>query len=221
MDSLIQITERAIPSDFCKFVIQTFENSNSFMIEGLSGGGVQKSIKDSNDIMIPRAAETNPDWLFIYDYLRENLLHSLVEYLRKNPFCYTNSSFSSDLSLIATASSSFGSLDNGNPHMQMQRYINNQGYYAWHHENEGGRTSKRELFYIYYLNDVKGGETEFKFNPQKVEPKEGSLIIAPAYWTHKHRGNPPMDGQIKYIITGWIETQESDIQREFEQDYFI
>jgi len=221
MDSLIRVTEKTLPSDFCKFVIDTFENSDSLVIEGLSGGGLNKSIKDSNDIMIPKAAEASKEWLFIYDYLRENLLFSLVEYLRKNPFCYTNSSYSSDLSLIATAGSSFGSLNNGIPHMQMQRYIDNQGYHAWHHENEGGPTSRRELFYIYYLNDVQGGETEFKFNPMKIEPKEGNLLIAPAYWTHKHRGNPPLNGQTKYIITGWIESRDTDIMREFEADYFI
>lgn len=221
MDSLIQLTEKTLPSDFCKFVIETFEKSNFLVIEGLSGGGLNKSIKDSNDIMIPKAAEVSKEWLFIYDYLRENLLCSLVEYLRKNPFCYTNSQYSSDLSLIATAAASFGSLNNGTPHMQMQRYIDNQGYHAWHHENEGGTTSRRELFYIYYLNDVKGGETEFKFNPMKIEPKEGNLLMAPAYWTHKHRGNSPLNGQTKYIITGWIESQNSDIMREFETDYFI
>jgi hypothetical protein len=221
MDSLIHITENAIPSDFCRFAIDTFENSQNWMIEGLSGGGINKSIKDSKDVMIAMAAEEDENWRYIFTYLRENLLHNFVEYLRKNPFCYPNSSFSSDLSLIITASKSFGTLSCGTPHMQMQRYINHQGYFAWHHENEGGSTSNRELFYVYYLNDVDGGETEFKFNSSKVQPKEGTLLIAPAFWTHKHRGNPPNDGQTKYIITGWIESKESDIRREFEEDYFI
>lgn len=221
MDRLIHIEEQALQSGFCKFVIETYENSDHLMIDGLSGGGLNKSIKDSKDIMISKAAGESQEWTFIYDYLRENLLSCLVDYLRKNPFCYTNASYSSDLSLIATAGMNFGSFNNGNPHMQMQRYIDHQGYHAWHHENEGGSTAKRELFYIYYLNDVIGGETEFKFNPLKIQPKEGTLIMAPAYWTHKHRGNPPFEGQSKYIITGWIESVDSDIRREFEQDYFI
>jgi Rps23 Pro-64 3,4-dihydroxylase Tpa1-like proline 4-hydroxylase len=107
--------------------------------------------------------------------------------------------------------------------MQMQRYIDDQGYYAWHHENEGGTTAKRELFFIYYLNDVdNGGETEFKFNPKKVKPEAGKLVIAPALWTHKHRGNPPQNGQYKYIITGWIEKKDEHyISEEFEEDYLI
>jgi hypothetical protein len=106
--------------------------------------------------------------------------------------------------------------------MQMQRYIDDQGYYAWHHEHEGGTKAKRELFFIYYLNDVDGGETEFKFNQQKVKPETGKLVIAPALWTHKHRGNPPQNGQYKYIITGWIEKKDEHyISEEFEEDYLI
>lgn len=221
MDNLIQLYNNTLPSDFCKYVIQTFENSQDSMMDGIAGGSINKIIKDSKDIMIADASKSNAGWAYIYDYLRENLLTNTINYLRQNPFCFINSTYSSELSLIATAAQRFGAMNNGVPHMQMQRYINNQGYYAWHHENEGGTTSKRELFFIYYLNDVKGGETEFKFNPQKVEPKEGTLILAPSYWTHKHRGNPPMEGQTKYIITGWLETQDSLVHEEFEQDYFM
>ena len=221
MDSLIQVYNNTLPSDFCKFVIEHFERSQDSMIDGISGGQVNKGIKDSKDIMIVDASKNDMHWQFIYDYLRENLLTNAINYLRQNPFCFINSSYSSELSLIATAAQRFGAMNNGVPHMQMQRYINDQGYYAWHHENEGGNTSKRELFFIYYLNSVSGGETEFKFNPLKVGPQEGNLIIAPAYWTHKHRGNPPGKGNKKYIITGWIEKKDSKIFEEFEEDYLI
>ena len=32
------------------------------------------------------------------------------------------------------------------------------------------------------------GETEMKYNPQKIKPETGKLTLFPAYWTHKHRG---------------------------------
>ena len=38
---------------------------------------------------------------------------------------------------------------------------------------------------------------------RRVQPKKGLLLIWPAYFTHKHRGNPPLKGE-KYIATGWI-----------------
>ena len=74
---------------------------------------------------------------------------------------------------------------------------------------------------IYYLNDVDGGSTEFKFNPSAIEPKEGMLLIAPAHWTHMHKGNPPTGEQTKYIITGWLEKRECGISDEFQEDYYI
>ena len=59
--------------------------------------------------------------------------------------------------------------------------------------------------YILYLNDVpEGGETEFLYQRLRVSPKEGTLVIFPASYTHTHRGNPPLRGS-KYIMTGWIE----------------
>ena len=220
MDNLIKIYNSAIPKDVCDSIIDLFETSKNQM-EGMSGAGVNKSIKSSTDLMIHLNLD-NPTWQYVYDYLRENLLGNLVNYIEQNSFMTITSEFSSKASAVRTAQSCYIAGNNGLPHMQMQRYIDDQGYYAWHHENEGGTTSKRELFFIYYLNDVDGGETEFKFNPLKVRPEAGKLVIAPALWTHKHRGNPPQNGQYKYIITGWIEkTDDHDISSEFEEDYLM
>jgi len=56
-----------------------------------------------------------------------------------------------------------------------------------------------------YLNDVEeGGETEFLYYARRIKPTQGTLLIWPAYFTHAHRGNPPLSNT-KYIITGWIE----------------
>jgi hypothetical protein len=108
--------------------------------------------------------------------------------------------------------------------MQMQRYVDEEGYYAWHYENYSGEPSMkdREMAFMWYLNDVSGGgETEFRFQKRKIEPKVGLAAIFPAFWTHTHRGNPPSKGQVKYIITGWIEGVEPEnVSSEFSQDYF-
>lgn len=220
MDNLVKIYPNAINPEICQFIIDKFESSQNLM-EGASGGGVRKHIKASTDLMIHDEASRDEDWKYIYDYLMENLLSHLVDYLEHNDFTVLTNGFSGKSSVVRTAQTCFMSGNNNFPHIQMQRYIGGEGYYAWHHENEGGNTSKRELFFIYYLNSVSGGETEFKFNPLKVGPQEGNLIIAPAYWTHKHRGNPPMAGQTKYIITGWLETRDSLVHEEFEQDYYM
>jgi hypothetical protein len=55
-----------------------------------------------------------------------------------------------------------------------------------------------------YLNDVEqGGETEFYFQNLKSKPKQGTLVIAPATFTHTHRGNMPISND-KYIFTSWV-----------------
>ena len=38
----------------------------------------------------------------------------------------------------------------------------------------------------------------------RVKPKQGTLVIWPAAFTHTHRGNPPLSND-KYIVTGWTE----------------
>ena len=218
MDNLVKIYNNAINPEICQFIINKFESSQN-QIEGMSGGGVRKHIKASTDLMIHDEAGRDEDWKYIYDYLMENLLSHLVDYLEHNDFPILTNNFSSKSSVVRTAQTCFMSGNNNFPHIQMQRYIGGEGYYAWHHENEGGNTDKRELFYIYYLNTLSTGGTEFKYNPQIVYPETGKLIFAPSYWTHKHRGNAPGEGNTKYIITGWIEKKSNTINEEFEQDY--
>lgn len=220
MDNLIKVYNNALNYDICQFIIDKFESSQD-LVEGMSGGGVKKSIKSSTDLMIHDQYTKDEDWKYIYDYLMENLLSHLVEYLESNDFPVLSNNFSSKSSIVRTAHSCFMSGNDNYPHIQMQRYIGGEGYYAWHHENEGGSTSKRELFYIYYLNTLPTGGTEIKYNPQIIYPETGKLLIAPAYWTHKHRGNAPGEGNTKYIITGWIESKPNKISEEFEQDYLV
>lgn len=220
MDNLVQVYNNALPQDMCSYIIDTFESSSDNTMEGMSGGGVQRHIKASTDLMIHQNLD-DKRWKYIYDYLMSNLLTHWVDYLSKNPFVVRGDGFSSKSSLVRSATHCFMSGNNNYPHIQMQRYIGGEGYYAWHHENEGGTSAKREVFYIYYLNTLEEGATEFKYNPQKVYPEAGKLIMAPCHWTHKHRGNPPGDGNTKYILTGWLESKPHNIHEEFEQDYLL
>ena len=88
---------------------------------------------------------------------------------------------------------------------KVQKTIPSTGYHVWHCEHGSVEFSRRIGAYILYLNDVpEGGETEFLYQRLRVSPKEGTLVIFPASYTHTHRGNPPLRGS-KYIMTGWIE----------------
>ena len=81
-----------------------------------------------------------------------------------------------------------------------------QGYHMWHYENDGDSISgRRVLAWMTYLKvPEEGGETEFLHQSKRIEPVVGKTVIWPAYFTHLHRGNPPLKGE-KYYITGWFE----------------
>ncbi len=88
---------------------------------------------------------------------------------------------------------------------KVQKTRPGEGYHIWHTEVLGKHASNRVLAFSIYLNDVeKGGETEFLHQHVRFKPKRGDMLIWPGYFTHVHRGNPPLSGD-KYICTGWVE----------------
>jgi hypothetical protein len=93
--------------------------------------------------------------------------------------------------------------------INVQKYLADQGGYPyWHCEHyprdASAETLHRVLLYTIYLNENFGaGETEFFHQQRKIKPTTGSLLIAPAFFTHTHRGNRPRGGD-KYIATSWI-----------------
>ena len=69
----------------------------------------------------------------------------------------------------------------------------------WHCEVNNISEARRFLLCMLYLNDVdEGGETEFLYQSKRIEPIVGKTLIWPAYFTHLHRGNPPLKGEKYY-----------------------
>ena len=92
--------------------------------------------------------------------------------------------------------------------MSIQKTRPHQGYHAWHCECADLCTSSRVMAYTLYLNSVEeGGETEFLYQGVKIKPEPGKLVCFPAYYTHPHRGNPIYKG-VKYIVSGWYTFDE-------------
>jgi hypothetical protein len=89
--------------------------------------------------------------------------------------------------------------------IKLQKTKPGEGYHLWHHESSQRNNIDRILFFIVYLNTIEeGGETEFLYYKKRIKPIAGKLLMCPAYFTHTHRGNPPLE-QDKYILTGWVE----------------
>jgi hypothetical protein len=88
---------------------------------------------------------------------------------------------------------------------KIQKTVVGGGYHSWHYESSSRETCNFLLAWMVYLNDVEeGGETEFLYLAKRIKPKQGTLVIWPAAFTHTHRGNPPLSNE-KYIVTGCIE----------------
>jgi hypothetical protein len=99
--------------------------------------------------------------------------------------------------------------------INLQRYRADQGGYPyWHCElfprDADAEQLHRHLLWTIYLNEeFSAGETEFLHQQRRVTPRTGSLLIAPAAFTHTHRGNQPRGGD-KYIATSWVLFQRSE-----------
>ena len=78
-------------------------------------------------------------------------------------------------------------------------------YYNWHIDGGSHDFADRQLVALWYLNDVEGpgGATEFMYQDVAVQPKEGSLVLFPPFWTHEHRNSQLQKG-VKYVATTWI-----------------
>lgn len=222
MAQFIKIYENAVDADFCDSCIKKFEQS-AHKHPGRTGNGVDVVKKNSIDITVTNFAN---EWQNEMNFIQSVVLKGLIKYTREFPFLlsgaislmYKNAKGNIDplsykdvenlddatLSNFLNAVYRLGSVN-------MQKYLKGKGgYFHWHSEFYPHPTDvqqdslHRNLLYMVYLNDVKeGGETEFYFQNLKSKPKKGTLVIAPASFTHTHRGNMPISND-KYIFTSWI-----------------
>lgn len=101
--------------------------------------------------------------------------------------------------------------------VKIQRTPIRGGFHDWHCEIGDIKTIERCLVWMIYLNDIpeNEGETEFLWQKLRVQPKQGRLVMWPAFFTHVHRGNPVYSCS-KYVATGWGNYNDPD----FEKYYF-
>jgi hypothetical protein len=218
--NFIEVFDNALSADQCADLIARFEQSGQ-ALPGRVGGGVMPDLKDSRDIQITGKAE----WRDAETALNVAMYQCLREYLRKYPYTLiaplmlqTQDPQTKELrrwsadDFTAMPDKTLGELIQATLRpgsINLQRYTTDQGGYPyWHCElyprDNTAETLHRHLLWTIYLNDdFDEGETEFFYQQQKVKPKTGSLLIAPAAFTHTHRGNRPRNGD-KYIATSWV-----------------
>lgn len=222
MTQFVKAYENALDRNFCQGCIKKFNNSNN-LHQGKTGNGVDLVKKNSTDITVTNFAD---EWQAEMMVLQNAVIQGLIKYVREFPFLlagsislmykdnkgkmqtlsYKDVEQMDDATVINYISTVYrlGSVN-------MQKYQKNKGgYFHWHSEHYPHPTDPhqdslhRSLLWMVYLNDVEeGGETEFYFQKIKSKPKQGTLVLAPADFTHTHRGNKPISGD-KYIFTSWV-----------------
>lgn len=215
----IEVYPNAIPDELCDRLIQALESHNG-VTDGQTGHGVDLEKKISRDLVMDNFADLAP----LKNELLNHTLSKTVEYFDKysmalmgavsvavsgengeavslNPDNYEKEGKSRAEAIVKYLYRS------GN--INLQKYQQNRGGYPhWHSEqfpqNGHNEALHRVVLYMFYLNDVdEGGETEFYYQKRKLKPTKGTLVIAPAGFTHSHRGNMPLSGD-KYIATSWV-----------------
>ena len=228
-NDFIECFDDAIAESDCRALIEQFESSGK-AVRGQTGGGVNTQLKDSWDICINDA----PEWNNPVNLLNSAMMRALMAYVRKYPHTaiaplslqIPDPTTGERISLDAEAIRALpderlqrlmvklfrpGTIN-------IQKYLADQGGYPyWHCElypkigDVNGETLHRVLLWSVYLNDTfAAGETEFLHQQRKIVPRTGSLLIAPAGFTHTHRGNMPKGGN-KYIATSWVLFQRSEV----------
>jgi 2OG-Fe(II) oxygenase superfamily len=223
----IAVIPEALPRETCAEIVAHLRASAEELHAGRVGGGVYPELKHSRDLTITG----NPAWQQVEQALNLAMLGGLIRYLREYPQALIAplmlqqpgpDGVPQRLSAEALAAKDDAGiielirtcLRPGSVNLQWYR-AGEGGYPYWHCElyprDASCETLHRHLLWTVYLNeDFEEGETEFMFQQRKVTPQTGSLLIAPAAFTHTHRGNRPQGGD-KFIATSWILFQRAEV----------
>ncbi|MGN6150554.1 MAG: 2OG-Fe(II) oxygenase [Lysobacteraceae bacterium] len=224
-DDFIQVLPDALSRDACAEIVARIRASDALR-PGQVGGGVYPELKLSRDLSITGQA----GWQDVEQALNLAMLDGLIRYLRRWPQTLIAPLMLQrqlpDGSLRRLAAEDFPDMDAaqlgelarhclrpGSVNLQWYR-AGEGGYPYWHCElyprDPGCETLHRHLLWTVYLNDeFEAGETEFLFQQRRIRPTTGTLLIAPAGFTHTHRGNRPQGGD-KFIATSWILFQKAE-----------
>ena len=226
MDDFIGVYDDALTPQQCDALVARFDASDK-VVRGRTGNGVDVVKKDSYDITI----NGYPEWEDATRLLLESMMRHLVQYVDRYRMMLMGS-LSPTLAHPQTGAPTVLTMANfdeiGRGYIEdlvrvlyrpgtinLQKYLQNSGgYHHWHSEiypqNASCESLHRVLLWMFYLNDVEdGGETEFMYQGRRIAPKKGRLVIAPAGFTHTHKGNVAKSGD-KYIATSWILYQRAE-----------
>lgn len=216
----IQVVDNVLEPSLCQEIMQQFDNSPN-LTAGRTGGGVDLDKKRSTDVSFSEKPEFAP----LFKQVMQKTGEQLVKYIEEHFFALVgpigltvrHPTTGEPVKLTGDNFEEVGKPNLPNlvnylfrvGEVNAQRYTAGEGGYPyWHSEVypqlPHNDALHRVLLFMYYLNDVdEGGETDFYYQNRSVSPKAGRMVIAPAYFTHTHRGQMPKSND-KYILTSWL-----------------
>ena len=226
MDDFLEIYDNALSAEQCQMILARF-NASDKVGRGKTGNGIDVSKKDSYDLTI----SLHQDWNDLSNILMQAVQRHLEQYMDKYRMLLVGA-MSPQVVHPTTGQPVQLTIDNFDEcgtgyigdlmrtmyragQINVQKYLQTSGgYHHWHSEiypqNASCESLHRALLFQFYLNDVEsGGETEFFYQKRKIEARQGRLIIAPAGFTHSHKGHVATSGD-KYIATSWILFQRAE-----------
>jgi hypothetical protein len=193
LDNQIKTYEAELPRELMDKVINVLDNPLKF-----------KVVREltSKDIQEANGFERKDTQLYL-GYYDVHLMHELHDYIIPILEKYVDAydlNHGGDTKMYASE-------------IKAQKTVAGGGYHRWHYEHSFSSTDdlSRVFAWIIYLNDVEeGGETEFLYQGIRQPAKRNTLVAFPAFYTHTHRGNPPLK-EDKYILTGWVHYHRENI----------
>ncbi len=183
--NFIGMYENALDDYACDYLIKYFEDNIDRANPGVVVSGekdlVHKNVKDSLDLLCQVDRES--DWV-VNNIIFQSLAMGMLEY--------------KDTYNIVQAMPAWEPV----PDYNIQRYLPGQGFKKYHYEH-GLHNPYIILAWMFYLNDVPDGGTDFPYINMQLNAKKGNLAIWPAGFTHLHAGIVS-ETTTKYIVTGWI-----------------
>ncbi len=227
MSQFIKSYDDAMDSTLCQAIIEKFDSQPDIQSQGITGQGVEVDKKNSHDITITK----REDWAPLSQQIMNLALAKTAEYVSEFMFLVAGA-LSPTMrdpetgELFVLNETTFDRIDANQRaalvqrmyrpgHLVVQKYDKGVGgYHHWHSEtyprDANSETLHRVLLFMFYLNDVEvGGETSFYYQDVSISPKAGRMVIAPAYFTHTHKGHIP-ESNDKYIVTSWIMFQRAE-----------
>ncbi len=177
----IRTYDDALPTPFCRQLIDAFEASPQF--QNANGRGVHAALAESRWTEINLSQLADPAFM---GFFLTQIEQALARY-------------NADVSLTLPVP-----LRPKIDRMMLKRYRAGAEERFQPHFDSVDEVAGRYMVFLWYLNDVQeGGATRFTDLDLEVRPRTGRLLMFPPYWMFQHVGAPPVSND-KYILSTYL-----------------